>query len=154
MIKQLLKLLETCTSVNILAVKAHEGKLSLTFIPTAKQDGDAAMATPFNLTGTPDELESGIALALDKINGSRATLAEQVEATNTLLAQATKEATEKGRSALASKSGKPAPVQTSSTDTTNDGDTEDDEDDPVSDGQRAPNAAPAVTPVSAMNLFA
>lgn len=159
MIKQILQLLATCASVNILAVQTAEGKLSLTFIPKAKESGGPSMATPFNLTGTPDELEAGIASALDQINGSRETLAEQVEATNTVLAQAAKDAAEKGSKALKGKQEKPGTASKSaSTASAGDSGSEDSNEDEasndgfISGGQSA--SAPATAPVSAMNLFA
>jgi PRTRC genetic system protein E len=157
-IKQIMTLLAHCASVNILAVQTPEGALSLTFIPKAKEGGAASMAAPFNLTGSPEELESGIASALEKINGGRATLAEQVEATNTLLAQAAKDAAEEGSKALKGKPAKPAAPSKVFSATTADEDDSDDESTDTGNGDGDEKAA--TTPASssgsvpAMNLFA
>ena len=136
MIKAIQQLASTCASVNILAMATADGRLSLTFIPKAKEGGDASLSVPFTLSGTAEELEAGIGQALQKVNANRATLAEQVEATNTLLAQASKDSAEKGTNALKAKGSKPAPgsknpsPKPSSPATGNDDDVDDEDDTP------------------------
>lgn len=110
MIKLIQKLAETCASLNILVIAKEGGELSLTFIPTVKQGGDAALAKPFTLAGTPEELEQGLGQALASIAATRETLADQVEATNALLTMAAKESAEKGTKALKGKPQKALPA--------------------------------------------
>lgn len=155
MIKQIHKLALTCASLNILALVQADGKLNLTFVPTAKPGTDPAMAQPFSLCDTPENLEAGLAGAMDKIAASRETLEEQAFATATVLQMATKESAAKGASALQGNSAKqPGKSKPSIPE-----DGEDDaEDDVVPTSSTSTAASTAAAPgasasVGAMNLF-
>ena len=104
MIKQILKIAQSCAGLNILAVATADGGLSLTFIPKLKEGADPLMATPLTLKGTAEELEDGIAAALDEIHTKRETLAETIVAANAVLVQATKDAAAKATEKKAVKS--------------------------------------------------
>lgn len=103
MIKQILVLAQQCAQVNILARAKDDGTLSLTFVPTLKEGGDPALAKPFVLTGTPEELESQLPTALASIAEQRNSVAEQAAATVAVLEVSKKEIAEKGANALKGK---------------------------------------------------
>ncbi len=159
MIKQIHKLALTCASLNILALVQADGKLNLTFVPTAKPGTDPAMAQPFSLCDTPENLEAGLAGAMDKIAASRETLEEQALATATVLQMATKESAEKGASAL---QGKSAKQQGKSKPSIPEDGEEDGEDDVVPTGSATSSTSTAASTAAApaasasggeMNLF-
>jgi PRTRC genetic system protein E len=145
MIKQILQIAKSCVSLNILAVATADGGLSLTFIPKLKDGADPLMATPVTLKGTPEELEEGLAAALDTIHSKRQTLAETVEAAQAVLAQATKDAAEK---ATAKKAVKAKPATTSKPVTSDQSDNTEDEDED-SDGDGSADASDAQSPTAA-----
>lgn len=161
MLKAIEKLALQCNVVNILA-KANAGELSLTFVPTLKEGGDPALAKPFTLHGTVQDLEANMPSAMEQIANARASLAEQVEATTAVLEIAKKESADKGSNALKGKPPKAPAGKASSASATGEvagspgGDPDDDDVSPS-----APAAAPAVaqsaqagTPVSSgMDLF-
>jgi PRTRC genetic system protein E len=95
MIQQILKIAQSCVSLQILAVAAADGTLSLTFVPKVKTGTDPKMATVFTLKGTPVELEGELATHLDAIQAKRETLAETVDAVKAVIDQATKDAAAK-----------------------------------------------------------
>lgn len=152
MFKELQALATSCECLNILVRAKADGELSLTFIPTLKAGGDASLAKPFTLSGTPAELETELPQALTKIAGQRETLAEQVAATEAVLAAATKEAASKGTKALKGKPEKANSPPNASFD--------DDDDEPGSDPESpsAPTSnvsppAPEVKTSGALALF-
>lgn len=163
MLKAIEKLALQCNVVNIL-VKANAGELSLTFVPTLKEGGDPALAKPFTLHGTVQDLEANMPSAMEQIANARASLAEQVEATTAVLEIAKKVSADKGSNALKGKSPKAPAGKASSASATGEvagssGEDPDDEGDDTSPS--APAAAPAAaqspqtgTPVAAgMDLF-
>lgn len=95
MILQILKIAQSCVSLQILAVAAADGTLSLTFVPKVKAGTDPKLATVFTLKGTPIELEGALATHLDAIQAKRETLAETVDAVKAVIDQATKDAAAK-----------------------------------------------------------
>jgi PRTRC genetic system protein E len=166
MIKQIQKLALNCQTLNILVLVKEGGDLSMTFVPTLKKGGDDALAKPFTLTGTPEELEAGLVEALANIAGKRETLAEQVAATNAVLEMAAKASADKGTKALKGQPPKAAPgkvVGTAAGASSSDEDSEDENDDEP--GLSSPAAASGAASASsgspgspaqagpAMNLF-
>lgn len=148
-----------------MVVATAEGGLSLTFIPKLKEGASPLLATPLTLKGTAEELEQGIAAALEAIQSKRETLAETVEAAQAVIAQATKDA---AAAATAKKAGKlkapnaatPAASTLAPTSADDDEgqDDEDQEDDgtadtsPAADTPSAPTGTASAAP--ALNLFA
>lgn len=90
-----MKMAASLTSLQILAVAAADGSLSLTFVPKIKEGSDPKLATAFTLKGTPEELETDLGAHLEAIQASRETLAETADAVKAVLAQATKDAAAK-----------------------------------------------------------
>ena len=166
MIKQIHKLALSCASINILVLAKENGGLSLTFVPNAKPGADPALAAPFTLSGTPEELEAGIEGALAKIAGARESLADQIEATTAVIEMATKNSAAKGAKALQGKpskqspkvGGEPACNDEGDDDLDTDGDDSPANSSPVSDGAATSVAAAgdggAAQAKPAMNLFA
>ncbi|MDI1236420.1 MAG: PRTRC system protein E [Polaromonas sp.] len=161
MLKAIEKLALQCNVLNIL-VKANAGELSLTFVPTLREGGDPALAKPFTLHGTVEDLEANMPEAMAQIASARASLAEQVEATTAVLEIARKTSADKGSNALKGKPGKPATGKASTAADTGSGSEGSAEDEADDDSPSAPAAAPADaaapaqtgTPVSAgMDLF-
>ena len=169
MIKQILKIAQSCASLNILAVATADGGLSLTLIPTLKEGSNPLLATPLTLKGTAEELEGGIDDALDGIHSKRVTLAETVDAAKAVLDQATKDAAEqatakkpaKGKPQGALKS--PATTSTSTSRAGADDDGEDDGEDgdendessasPSSTATSAPTSTSSAPAAAELNLF-
>jgi PRTRC genetic system protein E len=161
MLKALERLALQCNVVNIL-VKANAGELSLTFVPTLKEGGDPALAKPFTLHGTVEDLEANMPEAMAQIATARASLAEQVAATTEVLEIARKTSADKGSNALKGKPAKPTSGKASGAAgaASDQDDTADDE--AGDDSPSAPAAPPAAaaapaqtgTPVSTgMDLF-
>lgn len=161
MLKAIENLALQCNVLNIL-VKANAGELSLTFVPTLKEGGDPALAKPFTLHGTVEDLEANMPDAMAKIASARASLAEQVEATTAVLEIARKTSADKGSNALKGKPTKPTPGKASPAADAGSGTTDPVDEDHDDDSPSAPAAAPAAaaapaeagTPVSTgMDLF-
>lgn len=161
MLKAIEKLALQCNVLNIL-VKANAGELSLTFVPTLKEGGDPALAKPFTLHGTVEDLEANMPEAMAQIASARTSLAEQVEATTAVLEIARKTSADKGSNALKGKPSKPATGKASAAADAGSGSEGSAEDEADDDSPSAPAAAPADaaapaqtgTPVSAgMDLF-
>lgn len=94
-----------------LSVRATQGEnptMTIIVMPVAKSGQDPALATPVRLSGTVDEIQAGFASAIDRFAGTRATLIEQLEATETILKNAQAASAKKGTDALKGKPGKPA----------------------------------------------
>ena len=163
MIKQILKITQSCVSLQILAVAAADGTLSLTFVPKVKEGTDPKLATVFQLKGTPEELEGGLATHLDAIQAKRETLAETVEAVKAVMDQATKDAAAKASEKKAVKAKPSVPAATAGTTKPSSGagevdpDEELDEDDTVTNAGSPPSSPPTANTAPAaveLNLFA
>lgn len=163
MIKQILKITQSCVSLQILAVAAADGTLSLTFVPKVKEGTDPKLATVFTLKGTPEELEDGLATHLDAIQDKRETLAETVEAVKAVMDQAAKDVAAKATEKKVPKA-KPAGPATKPLGTTptpkadaEDPDDELDEDGDVTNTGSPPSSPPTANAAPAaveLNLFA
>ena len=126
------------------------GKMTVVVIP---KSGDAkdepALATPLSLTATPEELDADFTTVLASYRGQRQSLAEQVAATNEVLAAAREASVEKsskaGSKAATRALAKPnAPVATTASTT---GDEPDD--DGGGDGPQTPSDRPgSATPLT------
>lgn len=101
MFKQIHRILANCKSVSII-VTGNGEKLTLTVMPTPKATGDlaAVLATPLQISGTPDELDTGLGDALSKYTVSHQSLSEQVDATLAVIEAAKKATTEKAAAAV------------------------------------------------------
>uniref|UniRef100_UPI003F492EF2 PRTRC system protein E n=1 Tax=Cupriavidus taiwanensis TaxID=164546 RepID=UPI003F492EF2 len=89
--------------------------MSIVVVPVIKNAADAALTTPLALSATPAELDEGFAQALAGVTAARQSLAEQAEATKSLLEAAKSSQSSKATKALA-KPATPAEVSNSSDD--------------------------------------
>lgn len=142
MLKAIERLALQCNVVNIL-VKANAGELSLTFVPTLKEGGDPALAKPFTLHGTVEDLEANMPDAMAQIASARASLAEQVAATTEVLEIARKTSADKGSNALKGKPEKPNAGKASSKAGTASGSGDSADEEADDDSPSAPAATPA-----------
>jgi PRTRC genetic system protein E len=121
------------------------GKMTVVVIP---KSGDAkdepALATPLSLTATPEELDAEFTTVLASYRGQRQSLAEQVAATNEVLAAAREASVQKGSRAATKALAKPKPSPSSATASTagNDPDDDDGGDAPQTPSTDAGGAAP------------
>ena len=103
------------------------GKMTVVVIP---KPGDAkdepALATPLSLTATPEELDAEFTTVPASYRGQRQSLAEQVAATNEVLAAAREASVQKGNKAATRALVKPNAPATTTAPTT--GDEPDDDD--------------------------
>ena len=122
------------------------GKMTVVVIP---KPGDAkdesALATPLSLTATPEELDAEFTTVLASYRGQRQSLAEQVAATNEVLAAAREASVQKGSKAATRALAKPIAPTTTTASTT--GDEPDDDD--GGDGPQTPSDRPgSATPLT------
>lgn len=89
--------------------------MSVVVVPVIKNAADAALTTPLALSATPAELDEGFAQALAGVTAARQSLAEQAEATKSILEAAKSSQSSKATKALA-KAAAPAHVSDSSDD--------------------------------------
>ena len=111
--------------------------------------GDAkdepALATPLSLTATPEELDAEFTTVLASYRGQRQSLAEQVAATNEVLAAAREASVQKGSKAATRALAKPNAPAAASASTA--GDEPDDDD--GGDGPQTPSDRPgSATPLT------
>lgn len=124
MFQQLHQLAQSCASLTLLITSASATEMTITVIPKSKKDNEeAALATPLQLTATPEEFAEGFVNALTSYTDSRGSLADQVEATKTILEAAKNESAKKATKQIA----KPATNQVEVKAGTN-GDDDNDED--------------------------
>lgn len=113
------------------------GQMTVVVIP---RSGDAkdepALATPLSLTATPEELDADFTTVLASYRGQRQSLAEQVAATNEVLAAAREASVQKGSKAATKALAKPKPSSSAAT-ASMAGDERDEDDD---DGGDAPQS--------------
>lgn len=95
--------------------------MSVVVMPVIKNAADAALTTPVSLTATPAELDAEFAVAITAVTDSHRSLAEQAEATKSILDAAKTTQSSKATKALA-KAASPSSAASSS-------DSEDDDDD-------------------------
>lgn len=92
------------------------GQMTVVVIP---KSGDAkdepALATPLSLTATPEEFDADFNTVLASYRGQRQSLAEQVAATNEVLAAAREASVQKGSKAATKALAKPRPSSSSAT---------------------------------------
>ncbi|MFJ4291282.1 PRTRC system protein E [Cupriavidus sp. NPDC089707] len=75
--------------------------MSVVVVPVIKDAADAALSTPLALAATPAELDEGFAAAVAGVSAARQSLAEQVEATKSILEAAKTSQSTKATKALA-----------------------------------------------------
>lgn len=109
--------------------------MSVVVMPVIKNAADAALTTPVSLTATPAELDAEFAVAITAVTDAHRSLAEQAEATKSILDAAKTTQSSKATKALA-KAASPSSAASSS-------DSEDDDDDgdtPAADTKAEANA--------------
>lgn len=117
--KKLAGLLAGNTAVTLL-VTGNEEAMTVTVIPKPSKTGEGmeGLATPLALTGSAAELDAEFCDLLEKFSNQRLSLAEQLEATTTVLEAAKRASAEKAAKAVAksakSATTKVAPVAGSS----------------------------------------
>lgn len=83
--------------------------MKVTVMPKPAKDGEnAALSTPLQLVGTPEELDAQFAEVLTSYTTTRTSLAESLAASQTVMEAAKKDATEKAAKAAAAKTSRPA----------------------------------------------
>jgi PRTRC genetic system protein E len=95
--------------------------MSVVVMPVIKNAADAALTTPVSLTATPAELDAEFAVAITAVTDAHRSLAEQAEATKSILDAAKTTQSSKATKALA-KAASPSSAAPSS-------DSDDDDDD-------------------------
>ncbi len=147
MFAELKPLLDNCFSVTIVLAAGSDDTLSVTVIPKAKDGQNAVLSTPLALTGTLAELDAEFAGLVTGFAAKRITLAQQLEATETILEAAKQEA---AKSAV---SGKKALPKLSAGVTDDDGGNDDDDDQGVG-CCGSPEASVPATPSAEDDLWA
>lgn len=84
----------------VLTLAMHGDALSVVVMPVAKKAEDPALAAPLAISGSPEELDDGFVEALQSYVATRRSLAEQVEATNSILEAAKASQSTKATEAL------------------------------------------------------
>lgn len=170
MLQALLKLAQQGDfNMSVRATQGDNPTMTIVVMPVAKQGQDPALATPVRLSGSPAELEEGFEAALARFIGTRATLIEQVEATETILKNAQAAAAKKGADALkggkkpaaalpvrASAATAAAPAATAATTPANELDEEEDDaggDSPLGEAPAASAPAATAPALAVGNLF-
>jgi PRTRC genetic system protein E len=120
------------------------GKMTVVVMP---KSGDAkdepALATPLSLTATPEELDAEFTTVLASYRGQRQSLAEQVAATNEVLAAAREASVQKGSKAATRAQAKPNALAAATVSTAADEpDGDDDGDGPQTPSTNAGSATP------------
>lgn len=94
-------LLAGCSSLVVTVAPANDKEITVTVIPKSKLDAkEPALATPFVLTGTPEELDAEFLTLLQSFTGTHKSLAEQAEATETVLEAAKQKSQKKATDAI------------------------------------------------------
>jgi PRTRC genetic system protein E len=108
--QNLLSLLEGSAQVTLNLQKTDNGQITVVVMPSqAKGSPDTALSVPLALTGTAQELDESFAEILAQYIGNRKSLAEQAEATATVLKAATASSQKKAADALSPKGPKSKP---------------------------------------------
>lgn len=124
MFTELKSLLDSCSSVSVILANGAGDTVNVTVIPKARDGQNAVLSTPLALSGTLAELDAEFERIVSGYTATRTTLAEQLEATETIL-EAEKENSAKKLAERKAKKSLPKP--SSSTCCT--GDDDDDNDD-------------------------
>jgi len=129
-----------------MAVSADTSPGRMTVVVMPKSGGakdEPALATPLSLTATPEELDAEFTTVLASYRGQRQSLAEQVAATNEVLAAAREASVQKGSKAATKALAKPNPPATATASTAGDeADGDDDDDAPQTPSDRPGSATP------------
>lgn len=99
--QELKSLLDGCAAIAVTLSSGREGAITVTVRPTQKEAKDAeALATPLVLTGTAEELDEQFVGLLKSYADEHRSLAEQLEATRSILEAAKKDANKKAEKAI------------------------------------------------------
>jgi PRTRC genetic system protein E len=133
----------------LLSADEASGLMTVVVVPKHSEGGKdvPALAMPLKLTAVPDELDAGFVQALLSYSTHRASLDEQVAATNEVIEAAKAAAVKKGADAVTKAGLKPAQRGTAPKAAAGDDDADDDHGGDDSDD--APAAPAAVLPASA-----
>lgn len=124
MFQELVPLVAACDKV-VLTLSMKGDAMAVVVAPVVSKAADAALATPLALTASPAELDEGFAQAIASVSVTHRSLAEQAEATASILKAAASAQTAKAQKALTKANGKVAPTSPS---------TEGDEEDAAGNG--------------------
>ena len=148
--KSIQTLLAQVVSLAISMVANEDGTITVTVMPKAKKEGEAnaSLNTPLVLTGTAEELDAEFVNLFASFTSKRGSLAEQLEATESVLEAAKKESASKATKAVAkvAAAGKPAKTpaaKSSAKSSDDDGDDEGEGGDQEASDQSAKPAEPA-----------
>jgi PRTRC genetic system protein E len=102
MFKQLYDLAQKAGPIQMtLAAGGEDGRMTVVVTPKGGAAKDEpALATPLSLTATPEEFDEGFVQVLTSYSETRLSLAEQVAATNEVLAAAREASVKKGTGAV------------------------------------------------------
>jgi PRTRC genetic system protein E len=92
----------------VLTLTMKGDAMAVVVAPVVSKAADAALATPLALTASPAELDEGFDQAIASVSVSHRSLAEQVEATASILNAATSAQSTKAQKALSKANSKPA----------------------------------------------
>lgn len=99
--QKLKSLLDGCAAIAVTLSSGRDGAITVTVRPTQKEAKDAeALATPLVLTGTAEELDEQFVGLLQSYADEHKSLAEQFEATRSILEAAKKGANKKAEKAI------------------------------------------------------
>ncbi|MCO4865775.1 conserved hypothetical protein [Cupriavidus taiwanensis] len=121
--------------------------MSVVVVPVIKNAADAALSTPLALSATPAELDEGFAAAVAGVSAARQSLAEQAEATKSIL-----EAAKSSQSTKATKALTKAAGTTATTSDDDDGDDDAAGKPEVSDQQASAKADDGVVKTTGTDL--
>jgi PRTRC genetic system protein E len=106
--EELYEMARTATLTMIISADDKAGKMTISVLPKPKKDvGEVALTKDLTLTATPAEFDEAFVKALRGYQTNRQTLAEQIEATNEVLAAAKAASAKKATEAI-TKASKPA----------------------------------------------
>lgn len=109
MFSQLVPLVQSSEKV-VLTLTMQGDAMSVVVVPVIKNPTDGALMTPLALTASPAELDAGFADAVSAVTDAHLSLAEQAEATKSILDAAKSTQSAKATKALV----KASPTSTSS----------------------------------------
>lgn len=112
MFEELYALATSATLAMVVSADEKTGRLTINVVPRPKKDtGEPALTKDLSLTATPAEFDAGFVDALKGYRETRASLAEQAEATQEVL-QAAKTASARKAGEAMTKATKPVPATT------------------------------------------
>lgn len=106
MFQELVPLVAACDKV-VLTLTMKGDAMAVVVAPVVSKAADAALATPLALTASPVELDEGFAQAIALVSVSHRSLADQVEATASILNAATSAQSTKAQKALSKANSQP-----------------------------------------------